>query len=212
MVLLRPLSLLFLSSVFTTSLEDLVCTSESQPNPISGQYPGIPTGTINGTVAILEIPLSIARSMIPAKYPILQHVYRSMLPNLAQDMYPAMLQTELDHDVKGSSIPVGGFTRASISFPFVDRLNDNYTSMTYGNHILLSANIVAVVGTAAYGYTVTPASFEPACNAYACLSSSDCSKKTFKAFSVSVVGPVGPKIDQTFAAADWESSPYSLDL
>lgn len=70
-----------------------LCTSsssESRPNPFAANaYPGLGTGTANGTVAILPIPYTTARQVVPAEYPILQHVYKEFFPGLAEaGLYP----------------------------------------------------------------------------------------------------------------------------
>jgi hypothetical protein len=56
--------------------------------------------------------------------------------------------------------------RASISFPFVDRLNDGYTAMTFNKEIIISS---AATGAQAkfqrYGSVVAPGYFA-SCNAY----------------------------------------------
>ena len=70
--------------------DPLNCSSLSKPNPIANLYPDLPTGTINGTVLILPIPLSLARSIVPAEYPILEHVYRKLLPSFPKDQYPVI--------------------------------------------------------------------------------------------------------------------------
>jgi len=44
--------------------------------------------------------MALARSIIPSKYKILTNAYRSLLPDLPEDMYPAILQVVHDHDVR----------------------------------------------------------------------------------------------------------------
>lgn len=63
-------------------------STESAPNPIAQQYPFLVTGTINGTLTILPIPYSLARSIIPTKYKILKHAYQSLMPEFPRDSYP----------------------------------------------------------------------------------------------------------------------------
>ena len=86
-----------LATPSSTSLSPPVCTSpsNSQPNPIASNYTGalIGTGTANGTLAVIPIQYAIARSMIPAQYPILNHSYRELFPNLATGMYPVSMQS-----------------------------------------------------------------------------------------------------------------------
>lgn len=78
----------------------------------------------------------------------------------------AMLQIELDHDVQSSGTGIPDFQRAALYYPFVDRLNDGYTSMAYSTYIMLSNNTLAIAGTQTYGYTVDVSKFVPNCEAY----------------------------------------------
>jgi hypothetical protein len=78
----------------------------------------------------------------------------------------AMLQIELDHDVQSAGNTIPDFQRAALYYPFVDRLNDGYTSMAYSTYILLSNNTLAIAGTQVYGYTVDVSKFVPTCEAY----------------------------------------------
>lgn len=104
LALLLPL----LSSIQAIALP--TCQTQSQPNPVAAQYPQLTTGTVNGTIAILPISLKLARKLIPSQYGILVDSYRSLLPSFSKDMYPAMLQSELDHDIKNSIISIPDFS------------------------------------------------------------------------------------------------------
>lgn len=203
--------LLSLALTLTPASAALFCKTQSQPNPIAKEFPKEATGTINGTVAILPIPYALARKIVPAEYNILQSTYQSMLPDFPKDMYPAMLQSQLDHDVQASGIKLSDFSRSSVSFPFVDRLGDGYTSMNYGHNIMLSAlNVVAILGTVAYGFSVTGGSFTPKCDAYEC-ANEDCSMNHFAAYDV--LKPFsGPVLSQNFTISSEDESPFSLDL
>jgi hypothetical protein len=75
------------------------CIPHSLPNPIASQFPANVTGTINSTLAILPIPMTLARSIVPEQYQILSNAWRDLLPSLPKDMYPALLYTVRDHDV-----------------------------------------------------------------------------------------------------------------
>jgi hypothetical protein len=87
-----------------------LCHSDSQPNPIASIYPKDTTGTINGTFAIVPIPYSVARALIPAKYGILRKAYEELIPGFPKDMYPAEYEGLLDHDVGlGPTIKIGDF-------------------------------------------------------------------------------------------------------
>ena len=93
------------------------CISHSQPNPIWREYPTNITGTVNATMAILPIPLSLARSIIPKKYGILEDAYREFLPNLPKDMYPALLQTIRDVDVRFGEYSMPDFSVSLFKLP-----------------------------------------------------------------------------------------------
>jgi hypothetical protein len=101
--------LLAATALFSLSLAE-ECISYSQPNPLASEYPGNVTGTVNSTLAILPIPLSLARLIIPKEYAILTHQYRSFLPDLPRDMYPALLQTVRDHDVRFGEYALSDFS------------------------------------------------------------------------------------------------------
>jgi hypothetical protein len=65
--------------------------SESAPNPIGGLYPNNVTGTLNGTIIVVPIPYTLARSLIPAEFNILCKAYQELLPELPKDQYPVSL-------------------------------------------------------------------------------------------------------------------------
>ena len=81
-----------LATFSSTMLPPPICTSpsNSQPNPIASDYPGIGigTGTSNGTLAVIPIDYATARSIVPAQYPILNDTYHQLFPTLTPDMYP----------------------------------------------------------------------------------------------------------------------------
>jgi hypothetical protein len=143
------------------------CTTQSQPNPIARDRPTQVTGTINGTTAIVPIPYDVARSIVPAEYAILRHAYEALIPNFPTNMYPAQLEALLDHEVQSLGISIGDFQRMALRFPFVDRINDGYSSFRYTAPQLLSAsNPVALLGSIAYGKSIG-GTFEPSCDGYA---------------------------------------------
>lgn len=55
--------------------------------------------------------------------------------------------------------------RIAFKLPFVDRLNDNYTSFKYTPPQLISLNLAAYAGSLFYGKTQL-GNFEPECNPY----------------------------------------------
>ena len=82
-----------LSTVHSFSLDlcdqaDSPADSQSSPNPIAAAYPQNVTGTLNGTVIVVPIPFSVARSVIPAQYNIITQAYKNLLPGFPEDSYP----------------------------------------------------------------------------------------------------------------------------
>jgi hypothetical protein len=106
------------------------------------------------------------------------------VPDLPEGMYPALLQTVFDHDVRFGDYVLNDFSvspircavnslaltlcqRAAIEFPFVDLLSDNATSFRWSPTMFLTSNApMAIHGAEEYGTNVYPAVFEPPCNAY----------------------------------------------
>jgi len=142
------------------------CRTHDLPNPIAHLYPGNATGTLNGTISVLPIPLALARTLIPSQYGILTHAYRTLLPNFPADMYPAILQALHDHEVQAFGYKIPDFTRTGIEFPFLDMFGDG-TSFKWVPSLLMSAgHEVALKGAMDYGTNTFPASFDPPCDAY----------------------------------------------
>lgn len=105
---LKMANLLFLLAITVASslAIPLTCSSPSQPNPIAEQYPDYPTGVVNGTTAIVLIPYTTARSIVPKEYQILTKAYQELFPTIPMDMYPAVFEAVEDHDVKTLNIGV----------------------------------------------------------------------------------------------------------
>ncbi|KAK3996600.1 hypothetical protein QBC44DRAFT_135669 [Cladorrhinum sp. PSN332] len=170
------LSSLFLSpsrSAPTEAATPGTCVSHDQPNPLAESFPNSATGVLNATLAIIPIPLKLARSLVPPQYRILEKAYRSLLPDFPKDMYPVLIQAAHDHDVqfRAYGITIDDFSRVGFEFPFLDLLGDGYSSFRWAPAQLISAsNDIAVDGSRAYGTIVTPAEYEPLCNAYSALS------------------------------------------
>ncbi|CAO2647611.1 Nn.00g085330.m01.CDS01 [Neocucurbitaria sp. VM-36] len=144
-----------------------ICQTHDQPNPIASLYPMNATGTLNGTVAVVPIPLKLARKLIPSQYGILEHAYRDLLPSFPEGMYPAILQALHDHEVQAFGYHIPDFTRTGIEFPFVDLLGDNTTSFKWAPSLLMTADHeIALKGAMDYGTKTFPSSFEPSCDAY----------------------------------------------
>lgn len=85
--------------------------------------------------------------------------------------------------------------------------------MTYGDTILISAsNPVAIAGASAYGYRVTPGTFDPPCDGYAPVKGSTNGTIYFNAYAA-------PKTEKSLKIgtifrplSGGDSSPYSIDL
>lgn len=124
-------SLLHAAAVLPLFAAAQTCVVESLPDPlVNTSYPF--TGTVNGTVVILPISYKLARSIIPAEFPILTMQIEAWLPWFPKDQYPvchrlimlergrgdicsadtcvpdqAMLQANLDHDLHAAGGPPG---------------------------------------------------------------------------------------------------------
>ncbi|KKY21103.1 hypothetical protein UCDDS831_g04375 [Diplodia seriata] len=156
---------------FGAASASLTCKSESQPNPIPKAGGTNPTGTINGTIAILPIPLEEARRIIGDNYTIQTGAYHSQLPTFPGNMYPALLQAVVDHDVQANGVSIPDFSRVSIEFPFlsIPGANPNTLFRLAPIQAISATNPVALAGSAAYGTRVLAAVFDPPCDAYASL-------------------------------------------
>ncbi|KAF2123943.1 hypothetical protein P153DRAFT_379885 [Dothidotthia symphoricarpi CBS 119687] len=163
----------------------IVCQTHDQPNPIATTYPNNATGTLNGTIAVVPITLTLARQLIPAQYRILEKAYRALLPSFPADMYPAIVQSMHDHDVQASGFSIPDFSRAGIEFPFLDLLGDNSSSFKWSPSLLMTAtNLLAIGGAVAYGTNTFPATFDPSCDAYRAVPNAAAGTTSFSAKSV----------------------------
>ncbi|KAK3328222.1 hypothetical protein B0T19DRAFT_442137 [Cercophora scortea] len=146
-----------------------ICTSYDHPNPLAAMFPNNATGVLNATLAIIPISLDVARRLIPPQYRILEGAYRHLLPEFPQGMYPVLVQAAHDHDIqlRAYGITLDDFSRVGFEFPFLDLLGDGYSSFRWAPAQLISAtNTIAVEGSKAYGTIVSPAEYEPLCDAY----------------------------------------------
>lgn len=125
------------TSYFSASAAELgagTCQTLDQPNPIAAQYPNNATGVLNGTIAVLPIPLDLARSLIPSQYRILEHAYRALLPDFPADMYPALVQAVHDHDVQAMGFKIPDFSvRIPFRSPFSPSKTNSYLSAPASN-------------------------------------------------------------------------------
>ncbi|KAF2494729.1 hypothetical protein BU16DRAFT_511291 [Lophium mytilinum] len=197
------------------------CTaySKSQPNPLAKQYfDRRITGTINGTLAVLPIPLSLARSIIPSKYTILTSAIQAELPDFPLDKYPCLFQASYYHDISSvlnpGSVPqtaVPDFSSASIEFPFVDLLGDNSTSFRWVPEILktiTASKIPAITEAREFGTDIHDAVFEPNCEAYHREPDSDYTTTFGRSVDLRVVGHMSADVYSRFKPLG--SGPYHM--
>ncbi|KAK1982866.1 hypothetical protein LZ30DRAFT_589638 [Colletotrichum cereale] len=144
------------------------CSTVDQPNPIFSQYPNNATGVLNVTMAIIPIPMTTARQIIPQQYAILENSFRALMPNFPAGMYPVVVQAGHDHDIKFQNFGIADFSRAGFEFPFLDLLGDGASSFRWAPAQMISAsNPTAISGSEAYGTEVHASTFSPECDAYA---------------------------------------------
>ncbi|KAM7204722.1 hypothetical protein V8F20_003506 [Naviculisporaceae sp. PSN 640] len=145
------------------------CVTHDHPNPLAEMFPNNATGVLNATLAIIPIPMDLARRLIPHQYGILEQAYRALIPDFPEGMYPIMLQAAHDHDVqfRAYGITLDDFSRVGFEFPFLDMLGDGYSSFRWAPEQLITAsNTIAVEGSRAYGTMVSPSKYDPVCEAY----------------------------------------------
>ncbi|KAF2732567.1 hypothetical protein EJ04DRAFT_440790 [Polyplosphaeria fusca] len=205
------LILRYASTAYSGTFEPLPpaeCVTRDQPNPIASLYPTNATGTLNGTIAILPISLQLARQLIPPQYGILEHAYRALLPSFPKGMYPAIVQAVHDHEVQAFGYKIPDFTRAGVEFPFVDLLNDNYTSFKWAPSLLMTAgHDLALNGAKDYGTNTFPATFDPGCDAYRRVKS-DKPGTTF--FSAKSDEPGAASMSTLFSSTELEEFPLQF--
>ncbi|KAF3913385.1 hypothetical protein ABW20_dc0107499 [Dactylellina cionopaga] len=142
--------------------------SQTQPNPIYTQYGPIDvTAAINSTLTVVPIPLTQARSIVPAQYGILTAAYQELLgPEWPSDMYPLVVTSQVEHDIHGFALVIPDFTTFRLSFPFVDLLNDGYSNFAYAPVNWMNLNPVGILGLTAYGLFTPPAIVDPPSDPY----------------------------------------------
>ncbi|KAK0754438.1 hypothetical protein B0T18DRAFT_312519 [Schizothecium vesticola] len=173
---LSAIALLLLSSAILNhgrvTSQPEVCVSHDQPNPLADLFPNNATGVLNATLLIIPIALETARRLIPPQYGILERAYRDLLPDFPAGMYPVLMQAAHDHDVqfKAYGITIDDFSRVGFEFPFLDLLNDGHSSFRWAPSQLITAtHDIALQGSRDYGTVVSPATWDPPCDAYRAL-------------------------------------------
>lgn len=76
------------------------CVPADAPNAIFEDHPFEVSGNLNGSTIIIPISLETAREVIPAEYEIIEGAYRKLLPDFPDGMYPMMVVTVHDHDLR----------------------------------------------------------------------------------------------------------------
>ncbi|KAK1778028.1 hypothetical protein QBC45DRAFT_451934 [Copromyces sp. CBS 386.78] len=187
-----------------------ICKTHDLPNPLASLFPNNATGVLNATLAIIPIPLSLARRLVnPSGYSILESAYRSLVPDFPEGMYPVLLQAAHDHDIqlRAYGIVLEDFSRVGFEFPFLDLSGDGYSSYRWAPAQLISAgNAIAIDGSRAYGTRVSPARFEPECEAYQMLSNGN---TYFKGLSVEYHNL---EMTRLISSSFSSGSPYSYPL
>jgi len=152
-----------------------ICLSQSdctnQANPIASQNEGSITGTTNGTIIVIPIPLATAQEIIRShgNKTILKSAYTELLNGSDwSETYPVVIECIMDYDVITYDLTIiNSFMAARIYFPFVDFLGDGYTSFTYESTILITPlNLLSEAASIVYGTTIVDSSFDPSNCAY----------------------------------------------
>ncbi|KAM7193135.1 hypothetical protein V8F33_008007 [Rhypophila sp. PSN 637] len=192
----------------SASAQGGVCASNDPPNTLAEVFPNNATGVLNATLAIIPIPLDLARRLIPRQYGILVPAYRALLPDFPEGMYPIMLQAAHDHDVqfRAYGVRLDDFSRVGFEFPFLDMLGDGYSSFRWAPEQLISgSNTIALSGSRDYGTVVYPAKYDPPCEAYKALPNG---ATYFKGSSLSC----SESIELEMQRIRPELNPYPLEL
>lgn len=93
------------------------CQTQDHPNILHEKFPNNATGNLNATVAIIPIALDQARQFIPSQYRILEHAYRSLLPDFPAGMYPLVIQAGHDHDIRFMEFSIPDFSVGTAHSP-----------------------------------------------------------------------------------------------
>ncbi|KAK3325965.1 hypothetical protein B0H66DRAFT_144501 [Apodospora peruviana] len=189
-----------------------VCVTYDHPNPLAEVFPNNATGVLNATLAIIPIPLDVARGLIPPQYGILESAYRALLPNFPEGMYPVMLQAAHDHDIqfRAYGITLDDFSRVGFEFPFLDLLGDGYSSFRWApEQLITETNTIAVEGSRAYGTKVSPAEYKPLCEPYMALANG---ATYFKGSSLTTSEFIELEMRRFSGGAGVLSNPYPLEL
>ena len=161
------------------------------------------------------MPLSYAeaRRIVPAKYRILKKSIEAALPSFPKGKYPLFISTQIDHDIQNAGLRIPDFSLAQFRFPFIDLLGDGYSTFSYVPSLLISANPVAIAGSAAYGGETIPATFDPPKDPYEAVPGDGKGKVFFKAARIG--GEPGVDFEALFRARvgkEGEVGEYPLSL
>ena len=165
------LSFVLVSTLLKTTVASLALLQENctscAANPLASTYPNIPTALINSTTAVHLVPYAYARELIPSQYAILTSAYACF--GIPASQYPLIIETTIDHDIRFEGInAVPDFSSFRISFPFVDRLGNGFSSFRFLHYLYLPpTNPLAIAGAVEYGEVVLPGYFDPPGAGYA---------------------------------------------
>ncbi|KAK6530634.1 hypothetical protein TWF281_007473 [Arthrobotrys megalospora] len=105
-----------------------------------------------------------------------------------------VVAVQLEHDIHGFAITIPDFTTFRIAFPFVDLLNDGFSSFVYAPVNWMNLNLVGILGLTVYGLFTPPATMDPPSDPYAFVPSSRASApgEVYFNFSEGISDPSSP--------------------
>ncbi|PNP59432.1 hypothetical protein THARTR1_00922 [Trichoderma harzianum] len=159
--------------------------SHTQPEPSETFIKGV----VNATIAIIPIPFSLARSIVPSKYGILQ-TYLDYLPDF-QGKYPLVLELAVNTNVVISGTASSNFSSIRFTYPFIDLLGNGYSAFRYETDWIVTPQPDIIDASTSFGLRVTAADFRPDTpEAYEPLSDPYCrGEASYDAYSRNSTGP-----------------------
>lgn len=76
------------------------CQTETNYNPIAGEYPEAITGVTNGTFALVFIPRDTADSLLPEGFEFLDGLYEQGVQMWQEDAFPVLIRAVHIHDIR----------------------------------------------------------------------------------------------------------------
>ncbi|KKO99483.1 hypothetical protein THAR02_08422 [Trichoderma harzianum] len=140
-------------------------------------------GVVNAPIAIIPIPFSLARNIVPSKYGIIQ-TYLDYLPNLSGEI-------PLNTNVVISGTTSSNFSSVRFTYPFIDLLGNGYSTFRYETDWIVTPQPDIIDASTSFGLRVTVADFRsdtPA--AYELVSDPYCRGETsYNGYSRNSTGP-----------------------